>query len=133
MAIKLIDPDDSYIVRLMFGCGHGHCMPPGFTHWEAGEGCIWTHADPEPIDLDRAAPGPTDNASAHLYGRLMAVPIVDSGGGDCWERICSDPNKWCHFPMAPEGAKEGERIGTKLKLREGATLQTQVEGEIVYS
>lgn len=108
---KEIDPNDSYIVRLMFGCGHGHCMPPGFTHWESGEACVWGHEGP-----------PKTNESYHLYGRLMCVPIVDMDGGDCWERINTDPNKWCHFPMAPPGAKEGDRIGTKLKVREGVVV-----------
>lgn len=106
---KSIDPDDSYIVREMFGCGHGHCMPPGFTHWESGEGCPHGHEGP-----------PTDNESYHLYWRLMAVPTKDMDGGDCWERICSDPNKWCHCPMAPKGAKEGRRIGTKEMTRGAA-------------
>jgi len=125
MAIKCIYPDDTYIVREMFGCGHGHCMPPGFTHWESGEACIHGHSQEYGPGY---GPGPTDNESYHLYWRLMAVPVADANGGDCWERIQTDPNKWCHFPPAPEGLKEGTRIGgDKVKLKRGAKLSKEVK------
>lgn len=117
MAIKSIDPEDMYVVRLMFGCGHGHAMPPGFTHWESGEGCPWDHSEP----------GPMDNESMHLYGRLLAVPIVDSKGEDMWAKLCGEPNVFGQFPLAPEGLKEGQHIGETVKIRKGAKLSKKVK------
>lgn len=124
MAIKYIDPDDMYIVREMFGCGHGHAMPPGFTHWESGEGCIFTHSQARGPGY---GPGPTTNESAHYYWRLMLVSIVDGNGQDLWERALSDPNKFGHYPLAPEGLKEGQVVGDKIKLRTGAKLAKAVQ------
>lgn len=113
MSVKPMKQDE-YVVREMFGCGHGHCLPPGFTHWESGEACIWGHED-----------GPNDNHSVHLYWRLMLVPVhahfdgsdyCDSGEHcehDLWERICAQPDKWCHLPLAFVGLKEGDRLDTR--------------------
>lgn len=122
MSLKKIDPDDSYIVREMFGCGHGHVLPPGFGYWEFGEACTWGHEGP-----------PTDNASYHLYWRLVAVPIVSSKGEDEWKKLCAHPDKWAHLPLAPEGLQEGTRIGERIKLREGEELKVDVAyTEIIY-
>lgn len=107
ITIKSIDLDDSYTVREMFGCGHGHVLPPGFTHWESGEAC----------PLGHSSSGPSDNKSYHLYWRLVCVPIVDMRGNDMWEKLCSYPNRWAHLPLAPPGLQEGARIGTKLKMK----------------
>lgn len=116
MAIKKLDPDDMYIVREMFGCGHGHVMPPGFTHWESGEACIYVHG----------GEGPTTNESAHLYWRLVCVPVVDGRGADMWDKLCAEPNRWAHLALAPPGAKEGDIIGTKIKLRQGVSLNLKI-------
>lgn len=123
MAIKYIDPDDMYVVRLMFGCGHGHAMPPGFTHWESGEGCPFVHSQEHGPGY---GPGPTTNESAHLYERLFCVPIVDGNGADLWERACSNPNKFGHYPLAPDGLKEGQVIGDTIKLKKGARISKKV-------
>lgn len=93
---------DEYVVRLMFGCGHGHVMPPGFTHWESGEACPWDHS------------GEMTNEEAHLYGRLMLVPVETSGGGEnMWAMLTEDPNRWSQLPLAPEGLREGARLDTR--------------------
>jgi hypothetical protein len=102
MSLKQIDPKDTYIVREMFGCGHGHVLPPGFTHWEEGEACIHGHEGP-----------PTDNASYHLYWRLVLVPVYRKGydGGEkLWDVLRAEPNKWAHLPLAPKGMKAGQKL-----------------------
>jgi hypothetical protein len=103
---KPIDPDDSYIVREMFGCGEGHVWTPGYTHWEAGEGCPFGHSDE------------ATNEELHLYRRLVMVPTKTMGGTDLWQFILEHPNEAMHFPMAPEGLAEGTRVGTKEKVKE---------------
>lgn len=119
MAIKYIDKDDMYVVRMMFACGHGHALPPGFTHWESGEACIFTHSQETGPGY---GPGPTTNESDHYYGRLMLVPMFDLDGKDIYDKLCDNPNKFGHFPLAPEGLQEGQQVGNKIKLRTGAKI-----------
>jgi len=116
MSIKPIVPDE-YIVREMFGCGEGHVLPPGFTHWESGEACLYGHT-PD-----------ASNEAVHLYWRLVLVPVhahwdgspaCDSGPTcrhDMWEKLCASPNQWAHLPMAPSGMSEGDRLDTNVMHR----------------
>lgn len=117
MSLKPIDPKETYIVREVFCCGHGHCPGVLFTHWEAGEGCVYIHKG-EPSSI----------ADEHFYWRLALVPLYrgDHTGtthdpysplnGEFWEfaNLPENVNKWCHFSMAPKGLKEGQRIEPKV-------------------
>jgi hypothetical protein len=103
MSVKAIDPTDTYVIRELFGCGEGHALTPGFTHWESGEVCPHGHL--------RTA----SNEDVHLYDRLYAVPERRSerqGGGDMWEYLTAPENRgqWIQNPPAPKGLKEGQRI-----------------------
>lgn len=103
---KSIDPDDTYIVRELFACGEGHFLSPPHTYWEEGEVCPHGH--------DENA----TNRDVHLYYRLIMVPTVMTdrdGGGDLWENMLKNPDCWGQLPIAPEGAEEGDKIGTKVK------------------
>jgi hypothetical protein len=105
---KEIDPLETYVVRAMFGCGEGHALPPGFTHWEEGEACTFGHE----VDVKQAH-------YYHLYWRLYLVPMhigtkedrYDPRSGLLWEeRISQNPNKWGQYALAPKGLKEGKIV-----------------------
>lgn len=112
MAKREIDPKETYVVREVFCCGEGHCMGGTFTHWESGEACMYAHSDS------------ASNEDAHLYWRLALVPLYrgDHSGktgdnyspknGEFWKyaRLPENVNKICHFPIAPKGLKEGQKI-----------------------
>lgn len=111
MSKRTIDPKETYVVREVFCCGHGHCPGINFTHWEAGEACIQGHQDE------------TSNEAVHLYWRLALVPKYKgnpdksadqyaASNGDWWEfaNLPENTNKWCHFNLAPKGMKEGQEI-----------------------
>jgi hypothetical protein len=107
--LKGINPAETYVVREVLCCGHGHCPGVNYTHWEAGEACIMGHTD-----------GPKDNNSLHLYHRLVLVPKwrgtkqnpYEPDTGDMWEymNLPENSNKWCHFPIAPKGSKVGDVV-----------------------
>lgn len=109
--MKPIDPKDTYIVREMFGCGEGHALPLGFTHWESGEACIHGHQNEN---------APTEYY--HLYWRLYLVPVYNGTkedpyseeNGKVWDRLLEHPDRWGQFPLAPEGLKEGQIISPKV-------------------
>lgn len=111
--MKQIDPKDTYVVRQMFGCGEGHALPPGFTHWESGEGCIHGHSG-----IGKP------NEYYHLYWRLYLVPVYrgtkedpySPENGKVWDRLLSNPNKWGQFVPAPEGLREGQTIGPSVPV-----------------
>jgi hypothetical protein len=91
VAKKLIDPNETYVVRELFACGEGHFMAPGFTHWEEGEACPYGH------DTDAS------NEDVHLYYRKLLVPVQASDGSDLWTKLTSSENagKWGQLPVAP--------------------------------
>lgn len=108
---KLIDPNETYIVREIFCCGEGHCPGIRFTHWEEGEACIYIH--------DEA----TSNYDCHYYWRLALIPLYkgnpdkgkdqySSENGDFWEfaNLPENENRWVQFPLAPKELKEGDRV-----------------------
>lgn len=108
---KEIDPKETYIVREVFCCGEGHCPGIRFTHWESGEACIHNHSSE------------SSNADCHYYWRLALVPQYrgnpdktkdqyTKANGDFWEfaSLPENENKWCHFPLAPEGLKVGQKV-----------------------
>lgn len=105
--MKQIDPQETYVVRMMFGCGEGHALPPGFTHWESGEACIHGH------ELKNQGV-----AYYHFYWRLYLVPMFngsekdryDPNSGLVWERVCAHPNRFGQYIVAPPGLKEGQVI-----------------------
>lgn len=96
---KPIDPTDTYVVREMFACGEGHCLPRGFTHWESGEACPHAHSEE------------ATNADCHLYWRKIAVPTETTSGDDMWAMLTSEPNRWSQLPLAPKGLALGTRFG----------------------
>lgn len=106
---KDIDPLETYIVREVFCCGHGHSPGARFTHWESGEACICGHQRE------------TSNEDVHLYWRLCLIPkwkgtkedryAADTEPYWDWLRRPEHTNKWCHFIMAPKGMHEGQEIG----------------------
>jgi len=105
--MKTIDPKETYVVREMFGCGEGHALPPGFTHWESGEACILGHEHHD-----------QPNEYYHLYWRLYLVPMYngtkdnpyDPESGDLWQRVKDNPNKWGQYTPAPKGLTEGQLV-----------------------
>lgn len=114
MTTKKIDPKETYVVRSVFCCGVGHSPGVRFTHWESGEGCIMGGHDG------------CSNEEVHFYWRLALVPKYKGhpdkskdqyakSNGDLWEWLSLDEhvNKWCQFPLAPKGLREGQVLGPR--------------------
>jgi hypothetical protein len=93
---KKLDPKDTYVVRDMFGCGEGHFLTPGFTHWESGEACPHGHSES------------ANNADVHLYWRKALVPTnvgtkenpYDTNTKTYDELFAEKPGTWVHLPLA---------------------------------
>ena len=109
MAVRAIDPKETYIVTELFGCGEGHALKR-FTHYESGEACFhFAH--------DRGA----SNHDVHLYWRLYLVPKHRGTKDDPYDtnsELYADlmlrdenVNRWGHFPLAPKGLVAGQEIG----------------------
>ena len=97
MAKKPIDPKETYNVKELFGCGEGHFLTPGFTHWESGEACPQNHEPGQP------------NKYYHLYYRKFMVPTHQGTKEDRYskdsptydELFRDNPGKWGQLPLAP--------------------------------
>lgn len=89
---KKADPNETYEVHEMMGCGEGHFWGPGFTHIESGEVCPLGHAEDATSD------------DVHLRYRRFLVPTLASDGKTrLWDvlNLPKNSGKLGQLPVAP--------------------------------